>query len=418
VGGPASNANRTDPHQVFAGHVGTLPPQARRTGQHQAAVARASTSQQVRPRSISGTRTRSVDASASQSIPQVQWAPPPRPRDALFPELANDSNFYPGLVPAAHEFHDDDNPFARKRSKGMLWYVAYAVAGMTLVGAGVALFNFWRGPTTVSVMVETTPREATVTIDGRALASAASPYTLAGLATGEHVLQVQKPGFEDYRQVLTLSEQETKRVVSVNLNAVAKAEPPPVEPIAAPEPQAAVPPPPPVSKWHAKSKGSASTAGMSAQEIAKQHRSEVRAAKIAAHWREAHGLPPRENTLADSVDVTEVSRPTHAKHEPRAPRQAREPREPREAASHSASSAAVAAPAAESGTGTLQINSRPWANVYVDGQMVGHTPQMGLSLPAGRHTIKLENPTMNMSKSLSVTIHAGQTVTKVETLSE
>jgi serine/threonine-protein kinase len=267
-------------------------------------------------------------------------------------------------------------------------------------------------------MIETTPREATVTIDGHALAAAVSPYTQAGLSTGEHVLQVQKPGFEDYRQVLTLSEQETKRIVSVNLNAVAKAEPPPVEPIAAPEPQAAVPPPPPVSKWHAKSKGSASTAGMSAQEIAKQHRSEVRAAKIAAHWREAHGLPPRENTLADSVDVTEVSRPTHAKHEPRAPRQAREPREPREAASHSASSAAVAAPAAESGTGTLQINSRPWANVYVDGQMVGHTPQMGLSLPAGRHTIKLENPTMNMSKSLSVTIHAGQTLTKVETLSE
>jgi hypothetical protein len=154
---------------------------------------------------------------------------------------------------------------------------------------------------------------------------------------------------------------------------------------------------------------------MSAQEIAKQHRSEVRAAKIAARWREAHGLPPRENTLADGVDVTEVSRPTHAKHEPREPRHAREPRV---AASDSVSSAAVAAPAAESGTGTLQINSRPWANVYVDGQMVGHTPQMGLSLPAGRHTIKLENPTMNMSKSLSITIQAGQTLTKVETLSE
>ena len=177
-----------------------------RTGQHQAAVARASTSQQVRPRSISETRTRSVDVSASQSIPQVQWAPPPRPRDALFPELANDSNFYPGLVPAAHAFTEDENPFAHKRSKGMLSYVAYAVAAILIVGAGVALWSFLRAPTTVSVMVETTPPDATVTIDGRALPDAASPYTMAGLGMGEQVLQVQKPGFEDYRQVCNIEQ--------------------------------------------------------------------------------------------------------------------------------------------------------------------------------------------------------------------
>jgi hypothetical protein len=66
--------------------------------------------------------------------------------------------------------------------------------------------------------------------------------------------------------------------------------------------------------------------------------------------------------------------------------------------------------------GTLQINSRPWADIYIDNKLVGHTPQMGLPLSAGHHTIKLVNPAMSLSKTLSVTIHGGETMKKIETL--
>jgi len=68
--------------------------------------------------------------------------------------------------------------------------------------------------------------------------------------------------------------------------------------------------------------------------------------------------------------------------------------------------------------GVLQINSRPWARVLVDGRFVGHTPQRAVRLAPGRHRVRLENEPMEMSKSFEVMIAAGQTVTRVEMLEE
>ena len=76
------------------------------------------------------------------------------------------------------------------------------------------------------------------------------------------------------------------------------------------------------------------------------------------------------------------------------------------------------APPARAEEGVLQVNSRPWARVLIDGRFVGHTPQFGLRVPAGRHRILLVNEQMDMSKSFDVNIHAGQTVTRVELLEE
>jgi serine/threonine protein kinase len=39
--------------------------------------------------------------------------------------------------------------------------------------------------------------------------------------------------------------------------------------------------------------------------------------------------------------------------------------------------------------GELFINSRPWGRVYVDGEFVGNTPQAGLAIAAGVHTIRV-----------------------------
>jgi eukaryotic-like serine/threonine-protein kinase len=64
----------------------------------------------------------------------------------------------------------------------------------------------------------------------------------------------------------------------------------------------------------------------------------------------------------------------------------------------------------------LRINSRPWAQVFVDGKMVGNTPQMGIQLAAGKHTVKLVNPDMGLQKTFAVSVNNGQTVTKVMNL--
>jgi hypothetical protein len=73
---------------------------------------------------------------------------------------------------------------------------------------------------------------------------------------------------------------------------------------------------------------------------------------------------------------------------------------------------------ARSEDGILQINSRPWARVLIDGRFVGHTPQLGLRVPPGRHHIQLVNEQMEMSKGFDITIRPGQTLSRVELLED
>jgi serine/threonine protein kinase len=78
-------------------------------------------------------------------------------------------------------------------------------------------------------------------------------------------------------------------------------------------------------------------------------------------------------------------------------------------------------PAAEaaskpSGQGMLRINSRPWAQVFVDNRLVGNTPQMGIVVPAGKHNITLVNPTFGMKKTIPVSVRPGETITKIVAL--
>lgn len=69
-------------------------------------------------------------------------------------------------------------------------------------------------------------------------------------------------------------------------------------------------------------------------------------------------------------------------------------------------------------SGTLRVNSRPWAQVFIDGKLVGNTPQLGIVMPPGEHSVRLNNPTFAMSKSIQVDVRAGKTVTLVEQLDQ
>ena len=78
----------------------------------------------------------------------------------------------------------------------------------------------------------------------------------------------------------------------------------------------------------------------------------------------------------------------------------------------------TASASAADGAGTLRINSRPWARVMVDNKFVGNTPQRGLKVAAGEHSVKLVNEPLNMSKTFRVVVRDGETVTRVEMLNE
>lgn len=73
----------------------------------------------------------------------------------------------------------------------------------------------------------------------------------------------------------------------------------------------------------------------------------------------------------------------------------------------------AAAPPSARRKGVLRINSRPWSAVYVDGRLVGTTPQTALAVEPGRHRIELVNQEFDLRRKLSVDVRSGRTVTRV-----
>jgi len=71
--------------------------------------------------------------------------------------------------------------------------------------------------------------------------------------------------------------------------------------------------------------------------------------------------------------------------------------------------ASVVAPSPAANAGTLRLLVVPWADVEVNGVPRGKTPLSPLSLPAGRHTVRLLHPDYRPIQRI-VTIRAGETV--------
>lgn len=82
------------------------------------------------------------------------------------------------------------------------------------------------------------------------------------------------------------------------------------------------------------------------------------------------------------------------------------------------SPARVAPSSGGTGTGTLRINSRPWSVVYVDGRVIGNTPQMSIILGTGKHVVTLANTEFALKKTITIEIAAGQVVTQIVELTQ
>ena len=59
------------------------------------------------------------------------------------------------------------------------------------------------------------------------------------------------------------------------------------------------------------------------------------------------------------------------------------------------------------GVGTLTVNARPWVRVFIDGRLVtNETPLRNFKLPAGRHTIRFQNPAARFTIDRTIEIVA------------
>jgi serine/threonine-protein kinase len=62
--------------------------------------------------------------------------------------------------------------------------------------------------------------------------------------------------------------------------------------------------------------------------------------------------------------------------------------------------------------GKLTLDTTPWTRVFLKGKKLGDTPLIGVSLPAGKHQLKLVNEEKNISTIIEVDIRSGQTTAK------
>jgi serine/threonine-protein kinase len=76
------------------------------------------------------------------------------------------------------------------------------------------------------------------------------------------------------------------------------------------------------------------------------------------------------------------------------------------------SAAAPSAAAADVGTGFVTLDTYPWSRVSENGKVLGVTPLIHQALPAGSHTLTLENPDQGIKQTYVVTVKPGETVSR------
>ena len=90
---------------------------------------------------------------------------------------------------------------------------------------------------------------------------------------------------------------------------------------------------------------------------------------------------------------------------PRRPRALHVPR-----ARRPSPTAAKPAAAAAGATAQLLVGSKPPCELYVDGALVGWTPQRGLALAPGKHVLTFRNAEHGIERRIAVIARAGETV--------
>jgi eukaryotic-like serine/threonine-protein kinase len=106
--------------------------------------------------------------------------------------------------------------------------------------------------------------------------------------------------------------------------------------------------------------------------------------------------PPPALETVEPIPSPKVERPRRTPAAPPAQRRTSAPTPPSKAKVSSATH------------GTLTVRVRPWAEVFVDGDLKGQTPLEPILLSPGPHSIILINQPMNERRHFTVTVSAGQ----------
>lgn len=88
------------------------------------------------------------------------------------------------------------------------------------------------------------------------------------------------------------------------------------------------------------------------------------------------------------------------------------PPPPRTTAARPSPAPAATSAEEKSGTGYLTLDTYPWTRVSLGGRVLGDTPLVRAQLPAGTHTLVLENSGEKIRQTTVVTIKPGETVSR------
>ncbi len=282
----------------------------------------------------------------------------------------------------------------KKKSGAGKWIALLAVGALLIVGLSVGLaYLAFGGEETGSISIRVTPEtaEARVFVDG--VMRGRAPLLLEHVPAGEHQIEVRAEGYASATRSVPVSGGTSMLEIAITPEGplVAAATPPPTQVAAPPEPVAAPPTPTPAEPAAFVEPTPAPT-----PEPAPAAEPTPTPAPTPAARPEPAPEPSRPTRVAQA-DPAPRPRPTRTE-EP-APRPTRPVRveEP-------------ARPARGGGsTGTLTINTVPWARVFIDGRDTGrNTPVRDLRVPAGTHTIGLRTNDGTMH-NVQVTVEAGGT---------
>jgi eukaryotic-like serine/threonine-protein kinase len=345
-----------------------------------------------------------------------------------------------------------------------------AMGLLMLLGLGIGAYAVMGPKTPGTIQLVTSPPDAVVLLDEEPVAATASPFVIRNVTPNTvHLLEVRKDGFRPWTMQVDLQAGETLEIPPVTLLPLTGTAGAPVAAPGVPAQPGAAPAASAAEVAHEATPGAApAPEAADSGRLVMHFHSEPEGARVEIErgderrvvgftptwarmtreggpwtvrisnvgyevWEKQVELPAdREDHRVRAVltrkdgTVRPASRPAATRFAPRpapapSPRPAPAPKEPVTASAPAPAPApSVSAPAAPeaTGNGTLRISTRPWTNVSIGGRSIGSTPQMNISLPPGRHTVRLTNPEFGIDENVVVTIEPGQTVTKILTLNQ
>ncbi len=283
-----------------------------------------------------------------------------------------------------------------------------------LVAAIVLGLFVFRTPSPGAVHVTTTPRDVSVIVDGTPVIGS-SPFVIGEVVAGvPHEILIRKTGYRSWTTKFELQPGETMELPPVTLEALE-------------------------SGFALDSVPSGATVFVDGERLAQTTPVRVADLKAGDHQikLEAEGFAPWESSLhvtpGTVLDLPKAKLIPTATEEPpevkvARPRPQRTPRPPRVREQPPAPPEPPRVreeprpkpepPPVVTGTGTLRVQTRPWSQVFVDGRLIGNTPQTNISLSAGRHTVTFVNDEFGLRKTIRVNIKPDEITTRSLNLTE